>query len=552
MNRRIAIIPRHPGLKIFAKGIQSIARLTASEFRDLMKVMVFVVDNLLNKDLSEVYVRWNRMYLMSRFERFTESDLENFQIAINEWADLFITLFWDCSSGMKMPKLHSWIYHIVDAIRDFGAINGYTTETYESLHKTYVKIPYRLSNKKDVEMQIMKNIRRRAMILRNQVKETKTPRALTYTAKLFIINFSNITELCNQQKNNPNINETMRKGFKEFQNCLYEYLSELKKSFTEGSLIKIFGSVTLKNGAILRATNKFHGRPWFRVQSIARLTASEFRDLMKVMVFVVDNLLNKDLSEVYVRWNRMYLMSRFERFTESDLENFQIAINEWADLFITLFWDCSSGMKMPKLHSWIYHIVDAIRDFGAINGYTTETYESLHKTYVKIPYRLSNKKDVEMQIMKNIRRRAMILRNQVKKTKTPRALTYTAKLFIINFSNITELCNQQKNNPNINETMRKGFKEFQNCLYEYLSELKKSFTEGCLIKIFGSVILKNGAILRATNKFHGRPWFSNIAIAMNNKELSKYQSDKGICYAQTLLITEVNVPNESPFHLVLV
>ncbi|RHZ85977.1 hypothetical protein Glove_57g49 [Diversispora epigaea] len=440
-----------------------------------MKVMVFVVDNLLNKDLSEVYVRWNRMYLMSRFERFTESDLENFQIAINEWADLFITLFWDCSSGMKMPKLHSWIYHIVDAIRDFGAINGYTTETYESLHKTYVKIPYRLSNKKDVEMQIMKNIRRRAMILRNQVKETKTPRALTYTAKLFIINFSNITELCNQQKNNPNINETMRKGFKEFQNCLYEYLSELKKSFTEGSLIKIFGSVTLKNGAILRATNKFHGRPWFSNIAVA--------------------MNNEELSKY-----------------QSD--------------------------------KGIY--------FGAINGYTTETYESLHKTYVKIPYRLSNKKDVEMQIMKNIRRRAMILRNQVKETKTPRALTYTAKLFIINFSNITELCNQQKNNPNINETMRKGFKEFQNCLYEYLSELKKSFTEGSLIKIFGSVTLKNGAILRATNKFHGRPWFSNIAVAMNNEELSKYQSDKGICYAQTLLITEVNVPNESPFHLVLV
>ncbi|RHZ85559.1 hypothetical protein Glove_64g126 [Diversispora epigaea] len=82
MNRRIAIILRHPGLKIFAKGVQSIARLTASEFRDLMKVMVFVVDNLLNKDLSEVYVRWNRMYLMSRFERFTESDLENFQSVI--------------------------------------------------------------------------------------------------------------------------------------------------------------------------------------------------------------------------------------------------------------------------------------------------------------------------------------------------------------------------------------------------------------------------------------------------------------------------------------
>ena len=57
---------------------------------------------------------------------------------------------------------------------------------------------------------------------------------------------------------------------------------------------------------------------------------------------------------------------------------------------------------MPKLHSWIYHIVETIREFGAINGYTTETYESLHKTYVKIPYRLSNKKEVEKQLMQTV------------------------------------------------------------------------------------------------------------------------------------------------------
>ena len=59
-------------------------------------------------------------------------------------------------------------------------------------------------------------------------------------------------------------------------------------------------------------------------------------------------------------------------------------------------------MKMPKLHSWIYHIVDTIRDFETINGYTTETYESLHKIYVKIPCRLSNKKDIEKQLMQNV------------------------------------------------------------------------------------------------------------------------------------------------------
>lgn len=81
----------------------------------------------------------------------------------------------------------------------------------------------------------------------------------------------------------------------------------------------------------------------------------------------------------------------------------QKAINDWANLFIKLFQHLSrSGLKLPKLHSWIYHIVDTIRDYGAINGYTTETYESLHKTYVKIPYRLSNKRDAVTQIMKTV------------------------------------------------------------------------------------------------------------------------------------------------------
>ena len=37
--------------------------------------------------------------------------------------------------------------------------------------------------------------------------------------------------------------------------------------------------------------------------------------------------------------------------------------------------------------------------YGVVNGYTTETYESLHKNFVKISYRISNKKNVESQIL---------------------------------------------------------------------------------------------------------------------------------------------------------
>ena len=94
LDRRLAAIPRFSGLKIFTNGLQSIARLTANEHRNLMKVMVFVVDDLYkentkgvenfiqNKDLTQLYETWNEMYIISRYEMFKESDLDKFKVCI--------------------------------------------------------------------------------------------------------------------------------------------------------------------------------------------------------------------------------------------------------------------------------------------------------------------------------------------------------------------------------------------------------------------------------------------------------------------------------------
>ena len=48
MDRKLAKIPKFPGLKIFSHGIQTIARFITKEYRELIKVMVFVIDNLYN------------------------------------------------------------------------------------------------------------------------------------------------------------------------------------------------------------------------------------------------------------------------------------------------------------------------------------------------------------------------------------------------------------------------------------------------------------------------------------------------------------------------
>ena len=85
VDKRLANIPRFPELKIFKNGIQSLSRITANEYRNLMKVMIFVLDNLdiseaLNKKLLNLYEVWNNMYIMSRFEEFDDQNLKDFEV----------------------------------------------------------------------------------------------------------------------------------------------------------------------------------------------------------------------------------------------------------------------------------------------------------------------------------------------------------------------------------------------------------------------------------------------------------------------------------------
>ncbi|GBB97422.1 hypothetical protein RclHR1_29910001 [Rhizophagus clarus] len=282
----------------------------------------------------------------------------------------------------------------------------------------------------------------------------------------------------------------------------------------------------------LAAIPRFSGLKIFAngLQSISRLTANEYRDLMKVMIFAINNLYdtninsiediisNKDLVILYESWNKMYAISKYEVFKESDLEEFKESINDWSQKFIKIFKHISSSeLKLPKLHSWIYHIIEIIQSFGAINGYTTETYESLHKEYVKIPYQLSNKKEIESLMAINCKKKSNpIIKNSSKKIS----------------------------DSNINDKMKTGFNKFENCLNMYLDQLDISSAEDGKVTIYGLVTLENGAIMRATNSFHKKSWFSDISVCMNFEELLQYSSDQSICYRQVLLIVYIDIEEQ--------
>ena len=89
---------------------------------------------------------------------------------------------------------------------------------------------------------------------------------------------------------------------------------------------------------------------------------------------------------------------------------------------------------------------------------------------------------------------------------------------------------EQAENSNVDSKMKSGFINFLECLDLYM--VQGTIVGESKVTIYGSVIIENGAIIRATNSYYDRPWFSNVSIRMDSEELFDYTSDQGICYGQ--------------------
>ncbi|UZO18094.1 uncharacterized protein OCT59_009415 [Rhizophagus irregularis] len=266
-------------------------------------------------------------------------------------------------------------------------------------------------------------------------------------------------------------------------------------------------------------------------QQGAKFTGAEMRDVMKIIIFVLDELYTnndiirhrndtentsyefvdcKKLIQCFIKFVKMYITSRKEKFNEDELNEFEQEIIRWSDDFVKLFKTFSrSELRLPKLHMWRYHTIQTIKRYGAINGLTTETYETLHKNWVKTPYRISNKKNVL---------------NQIIKTK-------------LSISELDNLEQKLKHEKDIDSLCIEGIQNLIYCLDAFLDEKSNiSENDDINLKIYASGILTNGEIVYATSRFYGRPKFSDIAIAMDDAD---YLTDNGICYEKILMLAEI-------------
>ncbi|CAB4382430.1 unnamed protein product [Rhizophagus irregularis] len=101
-QRSMNILVIEPIMSVMSDGLDlrtddgNIKRFTADEFRAMMRQLVFVIDGIIptlhktdytkkqakniDKQLVQLYVDWNKMYIYSRKDKFTESDLKTFKI----------------------------------------------------------------------------------------------------------------------------------------------------------------------------------------------------------------------------------------------------------------------------------------------------------------------------------------------------------------------------------------------------------------------------------------------------------------------------------------
>ena len=88
IDKRLAAISRHPGLKIMKNGLD-ITRLIADDLHNIMKVIIFTLDDLYGNDsqyeinntqLSNIYYKFNKMYLASHMEQLSEFICRGLQV----------------------------------------------------------------------------------------------------------------------------------------------------------------------------------------------------------------------------------------------------------------------------------------------------------------------------------------------------------------------------------------------------------------------------------------------------------------------------------------
>ncbi|CAG8532864.1 31_t:CDS:2 [Dentiscutata heterogama] len=279
MDLRFGLIPCYPGLKVFSSGLADLALFMASEYKHMMKIMPFVLEGLIeekkNESLIRMFINWNKMYHQSRQYKFTQSDLLQFEKSIQIWAKKFIDILGPFTKReCRFSKFHHWIHHTIETIKEYGNLNGLSAETYESLHKQYIKVPYRMSNKRNIDIQILQKVTQtltlkniyRHILLQNGRSKPKEDIG-KFGKKYFTIPQHLLKSLIDIYKHDEECTFEILDGLCHLvpaMNDYFDLMSVFEEDIKKSEIIFIlYESFTLTNKEQIRATNNYYNMPMF-------------------------------------------------------------------------------------------------------------------------------------------------------------------------------------------------------------------------------------------------------------------------------------------------
>ncbi|POG59720.1 uncharacterized protein OCT59_000580 [Rhizophagus irregularis] len=245
-------------LKLLSKVGQLKVMTASSDYSHIIKIAIFALDEIFSeeneitcKELCELYTKFNKMYTMSRQESYTENELNIFEEAIIDWCIEFKRIFFPLSTtDCSFLKLHSWRYHAVPAIVKYSALNGLSMETYETLHKLYIKIQYQATNKKHVKHKELTPTTSGMKVIYRKTKR--------FGKILWELNLDSIDEKIKSLKKSENPSHpNYIEGLAQIITALDTFLDISSQDSENDFFIKIYDSVHLESREILRLVGEF-------------------------------------------------------------------------------------------------------------------------------------------------------------------------------------------------------------------------------------------------------------------------------------------------------
>jgi Plavaka transposase len=170
INARCHAIPPNHNLRIFMKGITSLAQVSGSEHKKICKFLLGLVIDLpvpggqgSVRITRAVRALMDFLYL-AQYESHTSDTISLLQDSLTRFhdnKDVFLDL--GIRENFRLPKLHS-LTHYASSIQLFGTTDNYNTEQSERLHIDFAKNAYRATNHKDEYSQMTKWLERREKI----------------------------------------------------------------------------------------------------------------------------------------------------------------------------------------------------------------------------------------------------------------------------------------------------------------------------------------------------------------------------------------------------